>query len=71
MIWEHLVILARVFSLAMSITKVQYSFGCLLISSDALRNCTRVMSIPTAFHISTMYCNSNVPSGQLTPLNVH
>ena len=40
----------------MSITKVQYSFGRLLISSDALRNCTLVMSMPAAFQISIMYC---------------
>ena len=46
----------RLLRRAMSITRLQYSSGRLLISSDALRNCTRVMSIPTALQISTMYC---------------
>ena len=49
-------------------TKVQYSFGLLLISSDAFRNCTLVMSMPAAFQISIMYCMTRLIRENLSKL---
>ena len=40
MIWPQRLMRVTVLRLAMSITSVQYSPGCLLISSEALRNST-------------------------------
>lgn len=40
MIEQHLLILVRVFTFAISMTNVQYSSGFLLISSEALKNWT-------------------------------
>lgn len=55
MMVQHLWMRARLFSLAISITRFQYSSGRALISSLAQRNSTLSMSIPTAFQISIMY----------------
>mmetsp|Transcript_59867 Transcript_59867/g.105265 ORF Transcript_59867/g.105265 Transcript_59867/m.105265 type:complete len:218 (-) Transcript_59867:34-687(-) len=46
---------ARLFTRATSITRLQYSSACALISSEAHRKRTFCMSMPMAFQISIMY----------------
>ena len=54
MIWEHRTMRCRLLRRAMSSTRGQYSPARALISSELLRNWTRVMSMPTARQTSVM-----------------